>query len=229
MTREAEPARRATRETVQRRTVTTLVTSQVVGGLGVSGGVAVGALLATEVLGSEDLAGFAQSAQVLGAALLALPAARLGRGVRPAGRAGVRLRPRRCRRCRGVVAGQVESFPLLLIGTALFGGGTAAGLQARFAATDLAPAEPGRGRCRSWCGRRRSAPSSVPTWSARPGALAREIGIEPLAGPFLVGAVSPSLAWLVATGLRPDPLVVARSLQMSARARQPARRDQAAG
>src|SRR5215207_9703643 len=64
-------------EVVQRRTVRTLVTSQVVGGLGVSGGVAVGALLATAVLGSEDLAGFAQSAQVLGAALLALPAARL--------------------------------------------------------------------------------------------------------------------------------------------------------
>ena len=72
-----EPARKADAETVQRRTVTTLVTSQVVGGLGVSGGIAVGALLATEVLSSEDLAGFAQSAQVLGAALLALPAARL--------------------------------------------------------------------------------------------------------------------------------------------------------
>jgi MFS family permease len=123
-----EPARKADAETVQRRTVTTLITSQVVGGLGVSGGIAVGALLATEVLSSEDLAGFAQSAQVLGAALLALPAARLsvafGRrvGLGFAYSLGV------IGGVLAVVAGQIESFPLLLVGTALFGGGTTAGL-----------------------------------------------------------------------------------------------------
>jgi MFS family permease len=209
-----EPARKADAETVQRRTVTTLVTSQVVGGLGVSGGIAVGALLATEVLSSEDLAGFAQSAQVLGAALLALPAARLsvafGRrvGLGFAYSLGV------IGGVLAVIAGQIESFPLLLVGTALFGGGTAAGLQARFAATDLAPAA------------KRARTLSVVVWATTigavvgpnlvgpAGALAREIGLEPLTGPFLLGAVFLVLASLVVTfGLRPDPLVVARSLR----------------
>ena len=209
-----EPARKADAETVQRRTVTTLITSQVVGGLGVSGGIAVGALLATEVLSSEDLAGFAQSAQVLGAALLALPAARLsvafGRrvGLGFAYSLGV------IGGVLAVVAGQIESFPLLLFGTALFGGGTAAGLQARFAATDLAPAA------------KRARTLSVVVWATTigavvgpnlvgpAGALAREIGLEPLTGPFLLGAVFLALASLVVTfGLRPDPLVVARSLR----------------
>jgi MFS family permease len=199
---------------VQRRTVRTLVTSQVVGGLGVSGGVAVGALLATAILGSEDLAGLAQSAQVLGAALLALPAARLSvaRGRRAGlgfgygmGLLGAAL---------AVAAGQVGSFPLLLLGTALFGGGTTAGLQARFASTDLAPSA------------RRARTLSIVVWATTigavvgpnlvgpAGALAGEIGIAPLAGPYLLGCVFFALAVLVVTlGLRPDPLVVARSIR----------------
>jgi MFS family permease len=201
-------------EVVQRRTVATLFTSQIVGGLGVSGGVAVGALLATEVLGSEDLAGFAQSAQVLGAALLALPAARLtvafGRRVGLVFAYGLGA----IGGVLALVAGQVDSFPLLLIGTALFGGGTTAGLQARFAATDLAPAA------------RRARTLSVVVWATTvgavvgpnlvgpAGALARGLGLEPLAGPYLLGAVFLASAGLVVTvGLRPDPLLFARSLR----------------
>jgi MFS family permease len=199
---------------VQRRTVRTLVASQVVGGLGISGGVAVGALLASVVLGREDLAGLAQSAQVMGSALLALPAARLsvawgrrvGLGFAYAlGAFGAVL---------AVTAGQVGSFPLLLLGTALFGGGTTASLQARFAATDLAPSA------------RRARTLSIVVWATTigavvgpnlvgpAGALARVVGIEPLAGPYLLGGAFLGLAALVVTlGLRPDPLVVARSLR----------------
>ena len=186
----------------------------VIGGLGVSGGVAVGALLATAVHGSEDFAGFAQSAQVLGAALLALPAARLSvaRGRRVGlgfayglGTLGAAL---------AVLSGQVGSLPLLLLGTALFGGGTTAGLQARFASTDLAPPA------------RRARTLSIVVWATTigavvgpnlvgpAGALARSVGIEPLAGPYLLGGVFFVLTTLVVMlGLRPDPLVVARSLR----------------
>jgi MFS family permease len=201
-------------EIVQRRTVTTLVTSQIVGGLGISGGIAVGALLATEVLGSEDLAGFAQSAQVLGAALLALPAARLSVALGRRVGLGFAYALGAIGGVLAVVAGQVDSFPLLLIGTALFGGGTTAGLQARFAATDLAPAA------------RRARTLSIVVWATTigavvgpnlvgpAGALARALGLEPLSGPFLLGAVFLSLAGLVVSlGLRPDPLVVSRSLR----------------
>ena len=63
--------------TVQRRTVRALVGSQMLGGLGVASGIAVSSLMAEQILGSPDLAGLANTAQVLGAALLSIPAARL--------------------------------------------------------------------------------------------------------------------------------------------------------
>ncbi|MBD0293011.1 MAG: MFS transporter [Jiangellaceae bacterium] len=209
-------------EPIQRRTVRTLVASQVVGGLGVSGGIAVGALLASEVYGSEDLAGLAQSAQVLGSALLAIPAARLSvaRGRRTGLAFGYGLGL--LGGVLAVLAGEVRSFPLLLLGTALFGGGTTAGLQARFASTDLArPA-------------RRARTLSLVVWATTIGAvigpnlvgpagsLAATIGVEPLAGPFLLGAAFLLIAGVtVIVGLRPDPLVVARSLRAEP---EPARR-----
>lgn len=198
-------------EAVQRHTVRTLVASQVTGGLGVSAAIAVGAVVVTEVFEREDLSGLVQSAQVLGAALLAMPAAslamsygrRIGLGVTYAlGAVGALV---------ALAATQWQVFPLLLVGTALLGGGTAAGLQARYAATDLAPPA-GRGRA-----------LSVVVWSTTVGAvagpnlagpagdLASSLGIEPLAGPFLVGAVVLGLgALVILAGLRPDPLLTAR-------------------
>ncbi|WP_116948374.1 MFS transporter [Jiangella endophytica] len=210
-------------QAVQRKTVRTLVASQVTGGLGVSAAIAVGAVVVTDVFGRDDLSGLVQSAQVLGAALLAMPAAslamsygrRVGLGVTYAlGAVGALI---------ALVATQLQVFPLLLVGTALLGGGTAAGLQARYAATDLAPAA-GRGRA-----------LSVVVWSTTVGAvagpnlagpagdLASSLGIEPLAGPFLVGAVVLGLGALVILGgLRPDPLLTAR--RQGASGDRPARR-----
>lgn len=198
---------------IQRNTVRTLVASQVTGGLGVSAAIAVGAVVVTEVFGREDLSGLVQSSQVLGAALLAMPAAslavshgrRIGLGLAYGlGAIGALV---------AVLGTQLQFFPLLLVGTALLGGGTAAGLQARYAATDLAP-EGSRGRA-----------LSVVVWSTTVGAvagpnlagpagdLAGSIGIEPLAGPFLVGAVVLGLgAAVILVGLRPDPLLTARRL-----------------
>src|SRR4051794_24090299 len=54
---------------VQGHTVRVLVVSQALGGLGMSIGIAVAALLAEQVSGSEKLAGLAQTMQVLGAAV----------------------------------------------------------------------------------------------------------------------------------------------------------------
>ncbi|NED93773.1 MFS transporter [Phytoactinopolyspora alkaliphila] len=199
---------------VQRRTVSVLVGSQVAGGLGVSAAIAVGAVLVTQVFGREDLSGLVQSSQVLGAALLAMPAAALA--VRYGRRAGlgVAYALGALGAVVAVVAAQTEILALLLIGTALLGGGTAAGLQARYAATDLAPPD------------RRGRALSVVVWSTTVGAvvgpnlagpsgrLAESLGIEALAGPFLVGAVVMAAgAVIVVAGLRPDPLVLARSGQ----------------
>ena len=61
---------------VQRRTVGVLSSVQVFSGVAVAGSIPAGALIAASI-GGEQVAGLAQTAGVLGAALLALPLARL--------------------------------------------------------------------------------------------------------------------------------------------------------
>ncbi|GAB3956227.1 hypothetical protein GCM10027614_67790 [Micromonospora vulcania] len=126
---------------IQRRTLRLLFTTQIVGGIGVTIGISVGALLAARIAGTA-VAGLAQSAGVVGAALLAVPVTRImtRHGRRPGlavayavGAIGGLL---------VVLAAATRSVPLLFLGMLLFGGGTAANLQARYTAVDLA--EPAR-------------------------------------------------------------------------------------
>lgn len=195
----------------QRHAVRVLAGAQVFGGLGVTAGIAVGTLLASRVLGREDLAGFVQSAQVLGTALLAIPAARLavsyGRRIGLGLGYGVAvLGALVC-----VVAAQTGMFLLLLVGSALFGGGSTAGLQARYAATDLAvPSR--RGRALSAVVWATTVGAVVGPNLIGPGAwVGRVVGIEELAGPYLLGAVALALAAAcIVILLRPDPLLLAR-------------------
>ena len=69
---------------IQRRTLRLLFVTQIIGGVGVAIGISVGALLAARVAGTA-VAGLAQSAGVVGAALLAVPVTRImnGHGRRP--------------------------------------------------------------------------------------------------------------------------------------------------
>ncbi|MEU6202233.1 MFS transporter [Micromonospora musae] len=197
---------------IQRRTLRLLFGTQIVGGIGVTIGISVGALLAARVAGTA-LAGVAQSASVVGGALLAIPVTRImnGHGRRPglavaylAGAVGAVL----------VVLATVTGFvPLLFLGMLFFGGGTAANLQARYTAVDLA--EPAR----------RGRQLSLIVWATTIGAVAAPNfadladhattgwGLPPLAGPFAFSAV----AFVLAAGvllalLRPDPLLTARRL-----------------
>ncbi len=201
---------------VQRRTVRTLMVSQVFGGLGVTLTVAVAALLAERVSGSESLAGLAQTMQVLGAGLASFAIAWLmGRRGRRAGLAvGYLLGAGGATVC--VVAGVVSSFPLLLTGATLLGATTAATNQSRYAATDVATPE------------RRAGALALVVWATTVGAVAgpnlagvagrfaRSLGLPPLTGPFLFGGA----AMLAATAvllvlLRPDPLLVAREAALA--------------
>ena len=204
-------------EAVQRRTVRTLVGSQMLGGLGVASGIAVSSLIAEEILGSPDLAGLANTAQVLGSALLSIPAARLmaARGRRAGlvaayltGIAGAGL---------AIAAAALSSFLLLLVATALFGASTTANNQARYAATDLAA--PGR----------RGRALSVVVWATTVGAvlgpnllgiagrLAQAWGLPTLSGAFLFSLGGFLLAAiLLFFRLRPDPLVMARQVAADA-------------
>jgi MFS family permease len=198
---------------VQRRTVSSLVVSQALGGLGVATGIAVSALLAEDILGSPDLAGLASTTQVLGAALAAYVIATLSsaRGRRVGLAVGYTMGATGA--VLAVVASSVSSFSLLLVGTALLGAATAAGSQSRFAATDLAA--PGDSA---------KALSTV-VWATTIGAVlgpnlvgvagdvAVGIGLHEYAGAYLMGALGTGAAalYLVAR-LRPDPLLLSRSL-----------------
>ena len=58
-------------ERVQRRTVQTLLTSQICGGIGLVAGYSVTALLADDITGSKTLAGLAAASLSIGAAIVA--------------------------------------------------------------------------------------------------------------------------------------------------------------
>ncbi|WP_336923100.1 MFS transporter [Aquipuribacter sp. SD81] len=174
-----------------------LATAQVAIGLGAGVGVAAGSLVAREVAGRTALSGLAQTASVLGAALLAVPLARLaartdrrtalvaGLLLAVAGAAGI------------VAASALGSFALLLLAAGLFGGGTAVGLQARFAATDGVEA-----------GRRGRALSTV-VWATTVGAvlgpnvtgpagrLDAVLGLPPFTGAYVVAALAFGVAAVV--------------------------------
>ena len=174
----------------------------------------VGALLAAD-MASIGVSGLAQSAAVLGAALLAVPATRLvqrhGRG--PSLAAGYLTAALGA--LLVVAAAMLPSVPLLFLGFLLFGGSTTAGLQARYAAVDLAPPA------------LYSRHLSLIVWATTLGGvvgpnLASVAGtslgrfrIPTLAAPFAVSTVLFVLvAAVLFVWLRPDPLRVAREAGM---------------
>ena len=209
------------RTAVQHKVVRTLVGSQVLGGVGMASGIAVGALLAEQLSGTEALAGVGTTAQVLGTALITIPVARVtaSRGRRWGLRYGLVVAF--VGAAVVIAAAVLGSFPLLVVGMFLFGGGTTANNQTRYAAADLAdPAKRGRDL-------------SIVVWATTIGSvvgpnlvgpgrdLARAIGIPDLAGSFVFALFGFALAYLVIDRLlRPDPLLTARSLDAAARAEQ---------
>ncbi|MFH8257370.1 MFS transporter [Streptomyces roseolus] len=209
----AAPLSPAALPALRRRVQAVLVATQILGGLGIATGVALAAVLATEVSGTDALAGLASTATVAGPALLAMPLAALM--TRRGRRAGLVLAYLIGALGAGVaVLGAVlDSFPLLLVGLVGFGAGSSANLTARFAAADLAPPD------------RRARAISTVVWATTIGAVlgpniaapagrsVAGLGIPVSAGPFLWAAVVFVVsALVVALLLRPDPLLTARAL-----------------
>jgi MFS family permease len=206
------------RATLQRKVVRTLVGSQILSGVGMACGIAVGALLAEDLSGTEALAGVGTTAQVLGTALLTIPVARAtaAKGRRVGLRWGLAVAF--VGAALVIVAAVLRSFPLFVVGMFLFGGGTTANNQTRYAAADLAaPAR--RGRDLSIVVGATTIGSVVGPNLVGPGkALAHALGLPELAGTFLFSLVGFVLAWLVVDRLlRPDPLLTARALDAAAR------------
>src|SRR3954470_20450474 len=133
---------------VQRRTLMLLSAAQVFGGIGTGATVSIGSILAVELSGSNAWAGAVATVMTLGASAAALPLASLAerRGRRASQVAG--LSAALAGAALMVLAVVSGLFVLLVLGAAGIGIGTAASLQARFAAVDLAVAEH-RGRALS--------------------------------------------------------------------------------
>lgn len=202
---------------VQRRSVFLLSASQLLSGVGNGATLSIGSLLAVDLSGSEAWAGSITTVLTLAAAIAALPLARLAEA-----------RGRRVGLVTGLVAAMIgallfivavmaRSFPVLILGAAFLGLGTAANLQARFAAVDLAEPEH-RGRSLSTVVWAITIGAVAGPNLIQPGALVGQaLGLPPIAGPFVFSAAGLLLAALLLfLGLRPDPLLLARRLASSA-------------
>lgn len=196
---------------IQRRTLQLLFVAQVLGSIGVGIGFSVGALLATEMAGVA-LSGLAQSAAVVGGALLVIPATRITNehGRRPSLAATYLVAT--LGSVIVVAAATLDLVPVLFAGLALFGGASAASLQARYAAVDLAAHN------------RRGSDLSIVVWATTIGAVAgpnlaavagvavQPLGIPMLAGPFVFSALAfGATAIMLFVFLRPDPLLTSRA------------------
>ena len=206
------------RPEAQRRVLAVLVSSQILSGAGLAAGITVGALLAQDMLGSTDLAGLPSALFTAGSALAAVTIGRISqaRGRRPGLAAGYLAG---ATGSGGVIAAAVADSPVLLfIALFVYGAGTATNLQARYAGADLAaPAH--RARAVSTVLVATTLGGVVgPNLAAPTGDLADTLGIPTLAGPFLLAGTAYALAALVlAVWLRPDPLLLARSLDLRQR------------
>jgi MFS family permease len=199
----------------QRRTLILLSAAQVLGGIGFGAGLSVGILLATQVTRSEGWAGVARTSTTVVAALVAVPlavlAARFGRRIS----LGLAWALATTGSVALVSAAQLAdsnrglASVLLIFGLGISGTGSAASLQSRYAATDLAAPE------------HRSRHLSLIVWATTVGtvlgpnlgapgeALAGSIGLAPMAGPFVIATAMQALATVVILLLRPDPLLLA--------------------
>lgn len=194
---------------LQKRTITSLRLMQIPGQAGVSGVVAVVALLASDLVGSDRLAGVGNAGATFGAALMAVPLSSMmrRRGRRPAlvsafalGSLGAAV---------AAFGGEIESLTVFIFGMLLFGSGQAGALQSRYTAADLAPVEGKASAISSvvWVGTLGAAFGPLLTpWEKD---FAKFLGLSALVGPFVAASVFFAVSALVAwSRLRPDPLVI---------------------
>jgi MFS family permease len=125
---------------IQRRVIVVLAAAQAFSGFGVATAAAVSPVAAATMSGSTVIGGAAATAMVLGAAASSLLIVRIAgwAGRRPALTLGYLLGG--VGAVGAALGGALGSWPLMLAALLPLGAGSAAGLAARFAATDLAPA-----------------------------------------------------------------------------------------
>jgi MFS family permease len=202
------------KQIIQQKVIKVLASVQVLAGIGSAGTVAAGSLLVASITDSETLAGLAQTSSVLGAAAMALPLSRLTqRGGRRLG-LSVGYFVGAIGALSAIIGGTKEILIFMLLGAFLIGAASAAGYQARFAATDLATDES------------RSRQLSFVVWGSTIGAVAgpnlmgpsgnfaEVLGLPRLVGPYVVALITLGLgAIVIQLFLRPDPYFTAIQIE----------------
>ena len=194
----------------QRKVIRNLSAAQILNGVGTSGTVAAGSLLVTSISKSESLAGLAQTTTVLGAAMMALPLAKLTQkgGRRLSLMSGYSIGV--IGAILAILGGTHKVLFLMLTGAFMVGAASASGYQARFAAIDLATPE------------NRSKNLSLVVWGSTVGAVtgpnlmqpagdfAHYLHLPRLVGPYFIAGTSLTLATIVIFFfLKPDPYLTA--------------------
>ena len=197
-------------ETHQRKIVKVLGLAQVLNGIGVAGTVAAGSLLVSSITKSDGLSGLAQTISVLGAAVMALPLARLTQngGRRLALTFGYSIGV--IGALFAILGGANRNLFFMLLGAFMVGAASASGYQARFAAIDLATPE------------KRSKDLSFVVWGSTIGAVtgpnlmepsgvfASALGLPKLVGPYFIAAFTLALSvTVIQLFLKPDPFLTA--------------------
>ncbi len=194
----------------RKRARLSLIAGVALGSTGHIAAVTVATIVAQDLLGSATLAGAPGATVVLGSAIgsVLLSSLMTRRGRRFGLVTGYSV---------GVVGALIataavilRSFPLLLVGTVLIGFGNSSNQLSRYTAADLVPAA------------RRASAIGLVVWGATvgsvvgpamvpvAGAMARSVGLPPLAGPYLVPVFFVGIAAILSfTLLRPDPYTIA--------------------
>jgi MFS family permease len=197
----------------QRRTLAILLLAQILSGAGLAAGITVGALLAEDMLGSSRFSGLPTVFFTIGSAAAAVGVGRVSQRLgRRAGLSAGYLTG--ALGSLGVVAAaSLGNVVLLFASLLIYGAGVSTNLQARYAGADLA-APTRRGRAVSIVLVATAVGAIIgPNLVQVAGTIATRFGIPALAGPFLLAAAAYASAgivlWLL---LRPDPLLLARSI-----------------
>jgi MFS family permease len=200
----------------QRRTLTVLLLAQILSGAGLAAGITVGALLAEQMLGSSRFSGLAIVFFTIGSAAAAVGVGRVSQSLgRRAGLSAGYLTGA-IGSLGVVVAANLGNVVLLFASMLVYGAGVATNLQARYAGADLA-APTRRGRAVSIVLVATAVGAIIgPNLANVTGSIAAEVGVPPLAGPFMLAGAAYAAAGLVLwILLRPDPLLLARSIAAS--------------
>ena len=198
----------------RRRLMITLFAAQVCGSTGHSMSLAVGAIVAASITGTNTWSGMPVAVGALGAALASWPLSRLMErsGRRPGLALGYGVAV--IGAVLGIVGVTIGSFLVLLVGMTLFGISGTSNLLARYAAADVSP------------GTQRGRAMGLIVWGSSVGSIigpnlmgpalriGQALGVDATASAFLISVAGYAIAaLLVAVFLRPDPLAIARRLQ----------------